>query len=163
MTEAFVIRTAASGDYAEVAALLAEVDELHRVQLPWLFRVPAVDPRPREFFEQVMAADSSTIFVADAGSIVGTAKVLVRSAPEFAVFIPQSWGVLDNIAVAETWRRRGVGPALTRAAETWARQQHVKWIELGVYEFNDEARAFYEALGYLPVSTKLRKSLVPAD
>jgi GNAT superfamily N-acetyltransferase len=158
MTDAFVIRVAASGDYAEVAALLAEVDELHRVQLPWLFRVPEVDPRPPEFFEQVLAADSSTMFVADAGSIVGVARVIVRSAPEFAVFIPQSWGVLDSIAVARAWRRRGVGTALTCAAETWARQQHVKWIELGVYEFNHEARAFYETLGYCPVSTKLRKS-----
>jgi hypothetical protein len=30
---------------------------------------------------------------------------------------------------------------------------------LGVYEFNDDARAFYQALGYLPVLTKLRKPL----
>jgi GNAT superfamily N-acetyltransferase len=159
MSEAFVIRAAVPNDHTEVAALLAEVDELHRAQLPWLFRVPVVEPMPRERFEQVLTADSSTVFVADAGSIVGIAKVIVRSAPEFPVFIPQSWGVLDNIAVAKTWRRRGVGTALTRAAETWARQQHVKWIELGVYEFNHEARAFYETLGYLPVSTKLRKPL----
>jgi ribosomal protein S18 acetylase RimI-like enzyme len=157
MTEAFVIRVAASRDYAEVAALLAEVDELHRARLPWLFQAPVADPRSREFFEQVLAADSSTIFVADAGSIVGVAKVMLRSAPEFAVFIPQTWGVLDALAVARTWRRRRVGTALARAAEAWARQQRVKWIELGVYEFNDEARAFYEALGYCPVSTKLRK------
>jgi len=158
MSEAFVIRAAVPNDHTEVAALLAEVDELHRAQLPWLFRVPVVEPMPRELFEQVLTADSSTIFVADAGSIVGAVKVILRSAPDFAVFIPQSWGVLDNIAVARTWRRRGVGSALTRAAEIWARQQHVKWIELGVYEFNDEARAFYHSLGYAPVLTKLRKS-----
>jgi len=35
----------------------------------------------------------------------------------------------------------------------------VKWLELGVYELNHEARAFYAVLGYLPVSTKLRKPL----
>jgi ribosomal protein S18 acetylase RimI-like enzyme len=161
MTEAFVIRAAVPDDHAELAALLAEVDELHRLRLPWLFRAPAVEPRRREFFERLLNGDSSTLLVADAGPIVGIATVLVRTAPEFAVFISQTWGVLDNIAVAKTWRRCGVGTALTRAAETWARQQHAKWLELGVYEFNDEARGFYEALGYLPVSTKLRKPLLP--
>jgi GNAT superfamily N-acetyltransferase len=49
--------------------------------------------------------------------------------------------------------------ALTRAAERWAVGRGAKWLELGVYEFNAEARAFYQALGYSPVSTKLRKPL----
>ena len=31
------------------------------------------------------------------------------------------------------------------------------WVELNVYEVNAEARRFYEALGYLRLSTKLRK------
>ncbi|HEX7452428.1 MAG TPA: GNAT family N-acetyltransferase, partial [Polyangiaceae bacterium] len=159
MSEPFVIRTAVPDDYRGIATLLAEVDELHRVRLPWLFRSPTSEPRPHVFFEQLLNGDSSTILVADAGSIIGVATVLIRTAPEFPVFVQQTWGVLDNIAVAGTWRRRGVGTALTRAAEAWARQQRVKWLELGVYELNHEARAFYAALGYLPVSTKLRKPL----
>jgi ribosomal protein S18 acetylase RimI-like enzyme len=159
MNEAFVIRPAVPDDYEQIAALLAEVDELHRVQLPWLFGAPTTELRPGELFAQRLSGNSATILVADAGMIVGTAKVLLRAAPEFPVFIQQSWAVLDNIAVASTWRRRGVGTALTRAAEVWAGQQSVSWIELGVYEFNAGARAFYESLGYLPVSTKLRKPL----
>jgi GNAT superfamily N-acetyltransferase len=159
MSEPFVIRTAVPDDYRGIATLLAEVDELHRVRLPWLFRSPTSEPRPPGFFEQLLNGDSSTILVADAGSIIGVATVLIRTAPEFPVFVQQTWGVLDNIAVSGTWRRRGVGTALLRAAETWARRQHEKWLELGVYELNHEARAFYAALGYLPVSTKLRKPL----
>ena len=159
MTEPFLIRAAVPGDYEQIATLLAEVDELHRVRLPWLFRSPTIEPRPHVFFEQLLNGDGSTILVADAGSIIGVATVLIRTAPEFPVFVQQTWCVLDNIAVSGTWRRCGVGTALTRAAEAWARQQHVKWLELGVYERNHEARAFYAALGYLPVSTKLRKPL----
>jgi diamine N-acetyltransferase len=159
MSEAFAIRPAVPDDYEEITALLAEVDELHRVQLPWLFGAPKIEPRPREFFDRLLSEQSSTILVADAASVVGIATVLIRTAPEFPVFIVQTWGVLDNIAVSKTWRRRGVGKALTHAAEAWAQQQNMSWLELGVYEFNAGARAFYEALGYLPVSTKLRKPL----
>ncbi|HEY3256251.1 MAG TPA: GNAT family N-acetyltransferase, partial [Polyangiaceae bacterium] len=73
------------------------------------------------------------------------------------LFIRQSWGVLDNIAVSQSWRRRGVGTALIHDAERWVRARGANWIELGVYEFNEDARSFYRALGYFPVSTKLRK------
>ena len=34
-----------------------------------------------------------------------------------------------------------------------------RWLELGVYQFNEPARSFYEKLGYVPVSTKLRRPL----
>jgi ribosomal protein S18 acetylase RimI-like enzyme len=142
-----------------VVKVLAEVDELHRVRLPWFFQSPSVEPRPREFFEQLLSSDSSQVLVADVGAIVGAATVLIRNAPAIALFIPQSWAVLDSIAVAQPWRRRGVGRALTLAAESWARSKNLGWLELGVYEFNQDARAFYEALGYLPLSTKLRKTL----
>jgi GNAT superfamily N-acetyltransferase len=159
MTAAFAIRAATAHDYLGVVKALAEVDELHRAQLPWLFCVPSVEPRSREFLEQILNSKSSHVLVADAGAIVGVATVLVRTAPDLSVFIPQSWAVLDNIAVTQPWRRQGVGKALVLAAETWAREQGLGWLELGVYEFNREARAFYEALGYVPVSTKLRKPL----
>lgn len=163
MTEPFIVRNVTPNDYGVIARLLREVDELHRVNAPWLFRDPALEPRPREFFEQLLASGDSAVLVADAEQqLVGVATVMMRCAPDFSVFINQSWGVLDNIAVARSWRRRGAGRALTRAAEQWALGRGAKWLELGVYEFNAEASAFYRALGYFPVSTKLRKPLQDA-
>jgi len=165
MAESFVVRGATLADYREMCGLLAEVDELHRSNLPWMFEEPAVEPRSRQFFEQLLGSPDSAVLVADSGAqLIGVAAVLMRSAPDFAVFVRQSWAVLDNIAVANSWRRRGVGTALIRDAERWAVAHGAKWLELGVYEFNDDARAFYGALGYGPVSTKLRKPfLEPLD
>jgi GNAT superfamily N-acetyltransferase len=160
LTQPFLVRSAAAGDYPAMAALLADVDELHRLNVPWLFRQPGLEPRPREFFGQLLASGDATVLVADAeGQVIGVATAMMRRAPELPVFINQSWGVLDNIAVARAWRRRGVGRALTRAAELWALGSGANWLELGVYAFNAEAHAFYQALGYAPVSTKLRKPL----
>jgi diamine N-acetyltransferase len=144
-----------------MATLLAQVDELHRVNAPWIFQRPDAEARPREFFDELLASEGSIVLVADAqGELAGVATVMMRNAPSFAVFVNQSWAVLDNIAVVSSWRRRGVGRALTRAAEQWALGRGAKWLELGVYEFNAGARAFYQALGYAPVTTKLRKPLV---
>lgn len=160
MAEPFLVRTATEGDYDGVGALLGEVDELHRLNVPWLFQRPAAEPRSNDFFQRLCESDDQALLVADAaGHVVGAATVLVRAAPDLALFVPQSWGVLDNLAVAKTWRRRGVGTALTREAERWSKSRGANWVELGVYEFNEQARSFYRALGYLPVSTKLRKPL----
>jgi diamine N-acetyltransferase len=159
----FVVRVASSADYEPACVLLDQLDELHRLRLPWLFRTPETQPRSRSYFEQLLTADDSSVLVAEAGDIVGIAIVLLRAAPEFPVFIPQHWGVLDNVVVAPSHRRRGVGRLLALAAETWASARGAAWLELGVYEFNTEARRFYESLGYLPLSSKLRKVVPPSE
>ena len=156
--QSIIIRSATLADYDGMRVLLAEVDELHRFSLPWMFQKPAVEARPREFFEQLLDDQDCAVLVAEANhQLVGMATALLRASPTFALFITQRWGVLDNIAVSNGWRRRGIGTALIRDAERWAKLQGANWLELGVYEFNQEARAFYTSLGYLPVSTKLRK------
>jgi ribosomal protein S18 acetylase RimI-like enzyme len=159
MSEAFIVRAASLSDYDGMRALLATVDELHRLNVPWLFRTPSAEPRSKEFFARLLSSEGSTVLVAEVrDELVGVATALLRSAPDFAVFVTQQWGVLDNIAVSESWRRQGVGTSLTRHAERWAESRGASWIELGVFEFNADARAFYRALGYAPISTKLRKS-----
>jgi diamine N-acetyltransferase len=123
-----------------------------------MFQKPSTEPRSKDLFEQLLSSGDSTVVVAESGvQLVGVATAVLRSAPDLAVFMTQQWGVLDNIAVLESWRRRGVGRSLTREAERWAQSRGAKWLELGVYEFNADARSFYQALGYCPVSTKLRK------
>jgi GNAT superfamily N-acetyltransferase len=163
MAGSFLVRAAKAADYEPVCALFAEVDELHRAHLPWLFSAPDGEPRSRELFEQQRSDASMAVFVAERQGLLGAATVLLRRAPEFALFIPQTWAVLDNIVVSSLARREGVGSALTHAAEHWARSHGAKWLELGVYEFNAGAREFYCALGYDPVLTKLRKALGPKD
>jgi len=160
MPEPFIVRDASLGDYDSMCALLAQVDELHRLNVPWLFCKPSTEPRSMGFFEQLLRSNDGTVLVADAaGHVVGIATALMRSSPDFPVFLTQTWGVLDNLAVSESWRRRGVGTSLIREAERWVHGRGAKWIELGVYEFNAGARSFYQTLGYAPVSTKLRKPL----
>jgi len=108
-------------------------------------------------FADLLTRDDSVVFVADAGSLVGIAFGLLRAAPELPVFHQQRWGVLDTLVVDAAWRRRGIGKLLAHAIEAWALESGAPWVELNVYEFNAAARRFYEALGYQPYSTKLRK------
>jgi ribosomal protein S18 acetylase RimI-like enzyme len=64
-----------------------------------------------------------------------------------------------DLAVAESARRLGVGRALMRAAETWARERGLTILSLDVWSTNERALAFYRDLGYRPESLCLIKAV----
>ena len=64
-----------------------------------------------------------------------------------------------DLAVGEDARRLGVGRALMRAAEAWAREQGLPVVGLDVWSTNERAMAFYRRLGYRPESLHLIKAL----
>ena len=57
-------------------------------------------------------------------------------------------GWVYYLAVADDWRRRGVGTALVRACEQWLVERDIPKLHLMVRSDNDEARSFYAPLGY---------------
>jgi GNAT superfamily N-acetyltransferase len=151
------IRRARLDDYDEACRLLDALDVFHRERVPWLFKEPSRQPRSEAHFADLLAGAASAVFVADAGRLVGIAVGLIRTAPDFPIFVQQRWGVLDALVVDPAWRRRGIGALLANSVETWAIEAGAPWVEVNVYDANAEARRFYEARGYLPVSTKMRK------
>jgi ribosomal protein S18 acetylase RimI-like enzyme len=64
-----------------------------------------------------------------------------------------------DLAVREDVRGSGVGRALMRAAEAWARAQGLAAVGLDVWSTNARAMAFYDRLGYRPESLHLIKEL----
>ncbi len=53
----------------------------------------------------------------------------------------------------------GIGRRLMDEAQAWASARGATSIELNVYEFNEDAIAFYERLGYRTLSRKMSKEL----
>ncbi len=57
---------------------------------------------------------------------------------------------IDDLIVAEPFRRRGVARALFDGAVRLAREQGAVRVDLTVWSFNGEAEAFYRSLGMTP-------------
>jgi aminoglycoside 6'-N-acetyltransferase I len=70
-------------------------------------------------------------------------------------------GFLEGWYVAETHRRRGVGAALLRAAEDWAREQGCTEMASDTWLDNEGSQRAHEALGFEEVDrcVNYRKSL----
>jgi len=63
---------------------------------------------------------------------------------------------VEELIVFEEHQGVGAGKALMSAAREWCQEQGVKDMMLTVWEFNTDAIAFYERLGYSPLSRTMR-------
>ena len=70
---------------------------------------------------------------------------------------------IDNLAVAERWRRQGIGRALLKSALAHASGLGARAATLEVRAANAPARAFYEKDGFTPVGLRRRYYANPPD
>jgi ribosomal protein S18 acetylase RimI-like enzyme len=143
-----IIREASVSDHQAISLLCAQVDALHAQGRPDAFQEPR-RPRPIAFLQERIAEPDAAMFVADiGGAVVGFARVKLGRPPDNAMHRPRVFAYVEEVVVSLDHRRLGVGKALMHAVEGWARDRKVDQIELTVWEFNEEARKFYESLGY---------------
>lgn len=80
------------------------------------------------------------------GQVVGFLEASLRDYAEGCETSPVSY--LEGWFVAEPYRRRGVGAALVRAAEDWARSQGCTEMASDAELHNLDSHRAHEALGY---------------
>jgi len=91
------------------------------------------------------ARDRRTLLVAE---LDGRPAGFTFLEPAVDYFTGQADGHIGMVAVAETAEGKGVGAALMRAAEDWARRNGYPRLHLNVFAGNDRARRVYERTGY---------------
>ena len=154
------IREALPKDYRELCALFEEVDALHRAQLPEIFQQPAGPARDEAYMQQLIAGPSAGLFVAEIEDrLAGLIRVQIREPPDVPLFVRRRYAVVEVLVVGKAFRRAGIGRALMEHAERWAQAQGATSVELGVWDFNQDAIAFYRALGYETAMRRMSKRL----
>jgi ribosomal protein S18 acetylase RimI-like enzyme len=155
-----IIRRATMNDYRGLCAILDEVDAQHREALPHVFRTPNGPARGKAYVASILEDDNARIWVAEQdGEIVGMVHVAVRQTRDLPILVPRRYAVIENLGVSMAFRRRGIGRALMQEAHRWAMRANINEIDLNVWEFNADARAFYKALGYRTASRRMWRQL----
>lgn len=155
------VRDATRADYDRIRELFVEGDEMNFAALPDFFRrVDATRRRRDEFFDLILADDKFSLLVADEGdSVVGFAQAHIEEARRVPNLVPRETLFIDILMVTEARRGNGVGRALMERTYAWGRERDARDVELNVYEFNAQALAFYERLGYTTSSRRMWREL----
>ena len=162
------IRAATVRDLDELSEIIAEVDALHREQLPHIFQKPQGPPRDRAYMRELLDDDLCGLFVAQAtgpalggmqGQILGFAQATIHDTPPIPILVPRRIAAVENLAVREAFRRVGIGRALMHHVQHWAEEMGATEMELTVYEFNEAAVSFYRSLGYTTSNRRMGKRL----
>ena len=108
----------------------------------------------RDVFES--PDDGSRVLIAEAGD-ERLGFMLLEELRDY--FTLERHGHVGILAVTDGAEGRGVGGALIRAAESWARDRGYRTLTLNVFTGNQHARDVYEHLGFEPDTIKYIKKL----
>ena len=127
---------------------------------------PTASPRDpaamADYFRRLAAgeieepAGAETFVAVDAA---GMPLGLIALRPSEDYFTGHGRAYVETLVVTPEAEGRGVGVALMRHAEAWARARRFAEVALDVFAGNDRARAFYQCLGYRPDHIRLAKPL----
>jgi ribosomal protein S18 acetylase RimI-like enzyme len=157
VAETIVIRRALPRDVDGVAALWEKLVAHHHALDSEL---PAATPRGaiyygRRIIDRIDDPSACVLVAADGQKIVGYALgFVVDLVPE--MFDQEPSGFLADIYVETTHRRRGIGRALVQRMIAWFAEHNLAYWEWHVAALNEEAVAFWKALGGREVMLRMR-------
>jgi ribosomal protein S18 acetylase RimI-like enzyme len=154
------IRRAQSRDIPGILSLLAQVNLVHHLGRPDLFKKHT--KYSREDLEQMLPDDSRPIFVGvseDTGEVLGYGFCIFQQAVNDSILTDVKTLYIDDICVDEKARGHHVATEIFQYIREFARSSGVYHITLNVWELNDGARHFYEAMGMKPMRTTMETIL----
>jgi len=141
-----MIRKANNGDIGQIINLLHQVNMVHHLIRPDLFK-----PHTTKYDEQelVKLLDNSNkpIFVYDDGGVLGYAFCQITEIQNDKLLQDVKTLYIDDICVDESARGRHVGKALFEFVRSYAQSIGCHNVTLNVWTGNDAALSFYKAMG----------------
>jgi ribosomal protein S18 acetylase RimI-like enzyme len=103
---------------------------------------------------------SGRLFIAEADQIVaGFVGVIARVAPNEPDEEATPYTYISDLVVLPAYRRRGIGSALLRQAEAYARERGMTLLRINVLARNQLAGRLYRAFGFSDYRIELVKRL----
>ena len=134
-------------DYEQVDRLMAQVHKIHVEGRPDLY----VDVEHIYSFEQykemVENEDMISILAEDEEHVLGICFVSMRAR---TCMVKRRTAYMEDLCVDQNYRGNGLGKTLFLYAKEKAKEMGAERLDLMVWEFNEDAKRFYEKMGMKP-------------
>ena len=141
-----MVRKACKDDISSIIRLLHQVNMVHHVIRPDLFK-PHTTKYDEQELEALLDDDTKPVFVYDDGQVLGHAFCQLTEVSGHKLLCDVKTLYIDDICVDEAARGRHVGKALYEFVRDYARSIGCHNITLNVWEGNDAAFCFYKSMG----------------
>ena len=141
-----MIRKAKKEDIKRIIELLHQVDMVHHVLRPDLFK-PNTTKYNEQELEAMLSDDCKPIFVFDDGMVLGYAFCQISEVRNDQLLEDIKTLYIDDICVDEKARGKHVGKALYEYVRDYAKSIDCNHITLNVWEGNEPALHFYRSMG----------------
>ena len=143
-----VIRFAKEDELERINVLRKQVNDLHVEGKPDVFK-PGFSEELQNYVDYIFKDPEQKIVVADKdGELCGFAILHHIYKPENPFMKVRDFLDIDDFCVDEKHRREGIATALIEFIKNFAIDQGYHRLELNMWEFNQDALAFYEAAGF---------------
>ena len=157
--ESTKIRLAQENDIEQLCRLNEEVQAIHIRLSPGIFRhtdLAEVENRLR----MIMGDSSKCILVAErAGAVIGYLILQKQIKPAHAFCNERRCAYIDQVCIAENYRRTGIFTQFMAQVETIARDWGMPTVELSVWSDNAKGKDAFEKSGFSTYNEKMRKEI----
>ena len=141
-----MIRKAITNDIEQIINLLHQVNMVHHIIRPDLFK-PHTTKYNEQELSKMLDNDNKPIFVYDDGGVLGYAFCQISEVQNDILLQDTKTLYIDDICVDENARGKHVGKALFEFVRDYAQAIGCHNITLNVWTGNDAAQSFYKNMG----------------
>lgn len=152
----FNVREAKMEDYDRINCLAKEVHSLHIINRPDIYQ-DADKPIDYNYFEILIDNSNAKIYLLENDvdkDLIGYIILEEIETHRRSILRERKIVFINDLCVKEEYKGMGIGRLLFEKAVSYGREIGVDSLELGVWEFNEDAIKFYESMG---MSTKDRR------
>jgi len=150
------VREGTANDYTDIKNLFTEVHNLHVKNRPDFFKY-VENPFEKERFEELLKSSDQKIFVVedtDSRELVAFCTVQIMTTVNIPILVQSKYAHIDSFGVKANYHKKGIGRLLFNHTVDYAKSEGASYVQLSVWEFNENAIKFYESMG---MSTRNRK------
>ena len=157
--EKIFVRKAKEEDLPMVNKLLYQVEDIHRIGRPDLFKVGEKKYTDQQLLE-IFSDEKTPVFVADSpDGVLGYVFCIVQQTKGAKAMYDHTTLYIDDLCVDEKSRGMHVGKSLYEYVLDFAKKSGCYNVTLNVWSLNKSAMAFYEKCGLVPQKVCMEKIL----